>query len=615
MKLTKEKLLYLWSMREEIFKYDYNAEIIQRYERIKELFQQIEDLNIDIAEDGISVDNIPILLNNENQSGIQPARSYFACKKDKLTADEAYTGVENMRDALPKEFSDLIEKIGCMLGGFDFNSHHTMCAEYRIISNTITTANDNGNLTSVGQMRHPSSHFADNNYFYIVADCIQKIKNDEFNPDESKLVLRWPNEAYYKDEKVAEKSQREALKHRFPYKFFYMWTHRNTVIHLVGLMAYRNLVQQEDSNIKYNHDSNMDESFDDFIAEDGWKKYSEAIKNLIPEEERGENFWDEMSKLLSVVMCQDQEVKSMKDLLDTGNKAIILWGPPGTGKTYSAESLVCQELQIDRSKLETYKFDKEKIHDEGCWDIVQFHPNYTYEDFIGGICPRLDGETLSYTLKEGIFKKICDTANSPENKEKKFILIIDEINRADLSAVFGELMYALEYRNRAVVIPNFEKPFVIPDNVYLIGTMNSVDKSLVTFDLALRRRFGFCKVMPNVNVLPLMLVEYCIEKNNLKEYIDRCEKLNNKVLRKLKLGEDYQIGHAYFSKIKDFLHKKEKTLISSFDLEKLWMYYLQPLLEEYVGSRLDDDDIKEAMKQMKEDFTKSMPKPKDEIGA
>ena len=89
----------------------------------------------------------------------------------------------------------------------------------------------------------------------------------------------------------------------------------------------------------------------------------------------------------------------------------------------------------------------------------------------------------------------CDEASKDENVSKKFIIVIDEINRADLSSVFGELMYALEYRDEPISIPNFKELFVIPSNVYIIGTMNSIDKSLVTFDLALRRRFGFIKIM------------------------------------------------------------------------------------------------------------------------
>lgn len=285
-----------------------------------------------------------------------------------------------------------------------------------------------------------------------------------------------------------------------------MWTHE--VIHPISLKAYRNLVLQEDPAIHYAPDELMCQDYNEFIAEQGWHMYSLAIQNMIPEEEQGEDFWNEMSLLISILMLQDQQIISIQELLETGNKAVILFGPPGTGKTYTAKELVCKELGISEKEMEDFEFDSDKTsYDKGAWVLTQFHPNYTYEDFIGGISPNLEGSVLSYTLKEGIFKKLCDTAAKNENRDKKFIIIIDEINRADLSAVFGELMYSLEYRDKSVVIPNFKERFVIPSNIYLIGTMNSIDKSLVTFDLALRRRFAFIKVMPQLKVLEKMLAK------------------------------------------------------------------------------------------------------------
>ncbi|MBQ0143267.1 MAG: AAA family ATPase, partial [Prevotellaceae bacterium] len=433
-----------------------------------------------------------------------------------------------------------------------------------------------------------------------------------FQWNESKLVLRWPNASYYSDDEQAEASQKETLRYRFPYKFFYMWTH--DVLHPVSLMAYRNLVLQEDKDLKYELDLNLGQDIDDFRGDDGWNKYSERIKNMIPSDKQGEIFWDEMSKLISIVMIQDQQMKNIQELLETGNKAIILYGPPGTGKTYSAKELICSELGISNKELEDFKFtESTPVKEKGAWALVQFHPNYTYEDFIGGISPCLTSGALSYTLKTGIFKRICDEASKTDNSGKKFIIVIDEINRADLSSVFGELMYALEYRNEPISIPNFQDKFVIPSNVYIIGTMNSIDKSLVTFDLALRRRFGFIKIMPQLQVLEEILSDYNINESCLTTFINRCKELNDHISRpnsRLQLGADYQIGHAYYGKIKDFLRKCKETepeqIITTFELEKLWEYHLEPLLEEFLGNRIEDAEVKRCLEERKNEFTKPL---------
>jgi Cdc6-like AAA superfamily ATPase len=331
------------------------------------------------------------------------------------------------------------------------------------------------------------------------------------------------------------------------------------------------------------------------------------------------------------------------------SKQIILYGAPGTGKTYTAQQVVkefvikCEntieqlenEDKISDSdvKLEDYRFSKKcplkvpQVQTEDCedcktglYEIIQFHPNYTYQDFIGGISPNVNGDQIAYELKEGIFQRFCKIAS--KNEKCNFVLIIDEINRANLSEVFGELLYALEYRGKSINIPYFGE-FTIPENVYIIGTMNDVDKSLVTFDLALRRRFGFFELAPNLDTLSNMFMfqdknkkDYSlIEQNCLELYIKRCKELNNKIKSKnedkdkdgLALEDSYQIGQAYFKKIENFLDKKKPDQsITPFELEKLWLYHLEPLLKEYLGMSLDSNEIKTKLEGVKKAFIEEL---------
>jgi len=248
--------------------------------------------------------------------------------------------------------------------------------------------------------------------------------------------------------------------------------------------------------------------------------------------------------------------------------------------------------------------------------LVQFHPGYSYQDFIGGILPRLSENGLGYQKFSGIFKTLCKTAC--EEPDKKFVLIIDEINRADLSAVFGELLYGLEYRGKAIEIPWCGEiiTFTVPNNVYLIGTMNTTDKSLVGFDLALRRRFSFLKLMPDMTALETLRVfvrqvdgreDGSDDTPVTDEVVRRAEELNKGLSEKLNLDADKQIGHAYFLKLKDFCVSRGGSqdegaswIVNAYAMEKLWVYHIEPLLEEYLGLTLEAH--KDNVAQLRRDF-------------
>jgi hypothetical protein len=374
-----------------------------------------------------------------------------------------------------------------------------------------------------------------------------------------------------------------------------------------------------------NPESNCDADFDKFVG--FWNDFSKALLVRLKIDESTSAAISKLSELLFILSLKDSEIRDIRDLLETGNRAVILWGPPGTGKTYEALRVVRLKLglsdgqdgkQLFSDLAKTELESASGISGPGCYELVQFHPSYSYEDFIGGIRPRVDvdGKNISYELHEGIFKRFCDTAC--RNGKKPFVFIIDEINRADLSAVFGELLYALEYRGTKIKLPGFENAFCIPKNVYLIGTMNNVDKSLVSFDLALRRRFGFFKLMPNLDTLEEMPELECIKPDSLRDYVERCKKLNVSIGKQLGLGQDYQIGQAYFKKIADFLPPVESAnpeispqreiesdymQIGSYDLEKLWTYHILPLLEEYLGAKGAEDETEKALKDLKTAFT------------
>jgi hypothetical protein len=198
-------------------------------------------------------------------------------------------------------------------------------------------------------------------------------------------------------------------------------------------------------------------------------------------------------------------------------KQVILQGPPGTGKTYAAR-LLAQWL----------------TQGAGTSQLVQFHPSYSYEDFIQGYRPKSVNGQLVFNLEDGVFKHFCDQAR---DSGAPHVFIIDEINRANLSSVFGELMYLLEYREQSIQLQSGEM-FSIPENVWIIGSMNTADRSIALMDHALRRRFAFLNLMPNYNLLFTKAQSAGIQVDAL---VDVLQEIN------LTIGDThYWLGHSYF---------------------------------------------------------------------
>ena len=230
---------------------------------------------------------------------------------------------------------------------------------------------------------------------------------------------------------------------------------------------------------------------------------------------------------------------------------IILQGPPGTGKTFVAERLARTMVS------ETY----------GLWDIVQFHPSYAYEDFMQGIKPKAVSGALTYDIEPGRFLQFCARASEIDAPS---VLIIDEINRANLSRVFGELMYLLEYREKSSPLASGGKPFRIPKNVYIIGTMNTADRSIALVDHAIRRRFSFVYLEPDYEVLQAHLAECGLPSEGL---IKALKAINTAID-----DRNYWVGVSYF-----LADGKQLSL----SIRDIWLGEIEPYLEEYFYDRPD----------------------------
>ena len=332
-------------------------------------------------------------------------------------------------------------------------------------------------------------------------------------------------------------------------------------------------------------------------------------------------------------------------------KNTILYGAPGTGKTYSTIKSIEDEIVSAGGNI-----DKQ-------FCLVQFHPSYSYEDFIDGIKPtKVENGVANLELVNGKFKEMCIRAfnDLSKNKEdaRKYYFVADEINRAELSRVFGELLLCLEEDKRlrfedgkligtkvqtqnsalwepkhAVVIVNkdngdmitFDEKegkwisikdnssvnnnptdynkeqhtmyFGVPENLYFIGTMNDIDRSIDSFDMALRRRFFWKKCECDYNVITNHYQNDKLEQNNIADFIRQCENLNKHISSAsdngLNLGSSYELGHSYFM-------SSDKKLTAA-SKNEMWENHIQPLIREYLRA-YTEIEIKDKLKIAKAKF-------------
>ncbi len=287
-----------------------------------------------------------------------------------------------------------------------------------------------------------------------------------------------------------------------------------------------------------------------------------------------------------------------KCIENSRKKNIIFTGAPGTGKTYSVEKYVNEQNSKQRDSKCIFKF-------------VQFHGSYDYTDFVEGLRPIERGEQMVFVRMDGTFKALCREA-AKEEKEKEngkkastYYFVIDEINRAELSKVFGELMYCFEkrgsehkvqtqYHNLPTYIEKegvieklskdddiFKDGFYVPENVVIIGTMNDIDRNVETFDFALRRRFDWIPIKANdfmETSLGSMLDDEDISKGLAQRAINMNKVISGESGKRFGLNEDYHIGPAYF---KDY----DKAKSMGENLDDIWKHNIEPILSEYLRGK------------------------------
>ncbi len=299
------------------------------------------------------------------------------------------------------------------------------------------------------------------------------------------------------------------------------------------------------------------------------------------------------------------------------DKNIILYGPPGTGKTYNTARYavaICDGLTMEEVTSMQYKEVLKRYHDlkntEKRIAFTTFHQSYGYEEFIEGIKPKLDADDdkLGYVIENGVFKEFCERAKDTkaqsapgfQTKEKPYVFIIDEINRGNISKIFGELITLIEETKRSgageameAILPYSGKPFSVPDNVYIIGTMNTADRSIALMDTALHRRFSFVEMMPDPEVLESLGVG-TIEVNGEELDVAKLLEVINQRIEYL-FDREHTIGHAFFTKLVD-----DPSLDT---LAEIFAKNVIPLLQEYfyedyekiqlvLGDNSKDDEFK-----------------------
>ena len=339
---------------------------------------------------------------------------------------------------------------------------------------------------------------------------------------------------------------------------------KNTIYH-VGSGVRGNMSEKTAARIEYNVRTKLGvfvnkewllEGVGEMIVENNSSDNNITTQPVVEKKQQGKNTEEREKKVDS----EGPFIESTKRTLTT-NYNLVLTGAPGTGKTTLAQKIA------EKMGAETM--------------FVQFHPSYDYTDFVEGLRPIEKGNgEMGFERKDGVFKAFCKKAI--ENSQKKFVCIIDEINRGEASKIFGELFYAIDpgyrgkneqlvqtqYQNLVSENDVFAKGFYVPKNVYILATMNDIDRSVESMDFAMRRRFTWKEVTPDDT-------QYMLDKeirNYAHDAKAAMKRLNEVISSTDGLGAAYSIGPSYFLKLE----------LYGGDFYKLWTMNIEPLLKEYL---------------------------------
>lgn len=552
-----------------------------------------------------------------------------------LTLNSTFNDIKNLLKDKDICFKKTIEKTFEEVSK-DEERKNAFCFFMAMTLGGVGTLDDNNNVI-------------DNNDFQRKFLDIIKISGDKWSEYVRKFVNQNPN--YPMKEKRLKKEYNKLL----------------SKAHDISL---GNIHNNGIESLEYTDDDNKNKICRVFSTDNNWR-FDFVTDGTIPERVK-----QGINDIIDCLIKQMTIENTPQYNLLLSNKQLIMNGAPGTGKTYSARNIIADILFDTLCESENKKEEIKKVR----MDMVQFHPSYDYTDFIDGIRPNLSGNELKYSLKNGSFKSFCRRAgvierilaagvqvgtidkfsevideflvgeddsikdfwkaeikeyglgeelkkifNSKDiteldlSKLPSFLFIIDEINRAEISKVLGEIMYCLDPDYRGIkgaistqysalvtdetfFINKDNDKFFIPSNVYIIGTMNDIDRSVEVFDFALRRRFAWYEVKPDKvmdDVLKSMGIETLLEQN-YENYKTKIDKLNYAIVDKLKLSRHYHLGPSYFAKI-SLYYDESKDYEKA--IEKVWDNHISQIINEYVKGRGKESEVED----IRENFISNIP--------